>query len=290
MTPTDPTRPDHHAHARLLERHRMHEEAARTVAAQRVRDPRGGLVTVENALSRMDELRHRIDVDERAGSRAHDRISRLQRILLRLLPPLDGVILFWFLTGVLNADLRTVDATVVIAAALALLCTVGVAAWTAAVGEHMQRYKDPGRNVVWPLVDGLARGMLVLTAIMAALLATMMYLRVEDEVYQSTGAPGPTATIIAATLATAVATVNLYVLYLSFTDGSALTRELDRLAGVLAPHLRRRDQRTARAGVADGRIRVWAAATQQLAGPGRTETPRALATGEAPEATGRGSG
>jgi len=261
---------------------------AREVAALRfldtpVRDPRGGITTVDAALERMAEAHRRITADEQAGSEQHRRISRGQRWLLRLLPLLDGLILFWFLTGILNADLRTIDTTVIIAAALALLCTVAVAAWTATVGEHLRRYKDIGRNLVWGAVDGLGRGMVVLTALMCALLAAMMYVRVSDEVFQATGVAGVGAIVIAITLAAAVVLVNGYVLYLSFSDGDSVTTELDRLGRVVSPHLRRRDRDLSQAGEVARRIEARLVAEERLRWPTETQPVRRLPDAEAIE-------
>jgi MFS family permease len=253
--------------ARLQRRRAAHEAAAARVPLRPVRDARGGLLSVGDALARLARLRARIEADEREGSHVHERISRGQRWQLRVLPLLDGLILFWFLAGVLNADLRTVDVTVVVAASLALLCTVAVAAWTAVVGEHLQRWKDRDRNLVWCAVDGVGWGMLALTAVMAALLAAMMYIRVSDEVFQATGVPGVGATVIGLTLSAAVVLVNAYILHLTFSDGSSVTRELDRLGRTLAPHLRRRHRNLARAERVRGRIRLRLAAEERLRGP-----------------------
>ncbi|TWF80303.1 hypothetical protein FHX44_116246 [Pseudonocardia hierapolitana] len=284
---TGPSRPWSPIVARLQRRRAAHEAAAARVPLRPVRDPRGGLVSLQDALARQAQLRARIDADERDGSHVHDRISPGQRWQLRLLPLLDGLILFWFLAGVLNADLRTVDTTAVVAASLALLCTVAVAAWTAAVGEHLQRCKDRDRNLVWGAVDGIGRAMLALTAAMAGLLGAMMYVRMSDEVYQATGAPGAGATIIGLTLAAAVVLVNVYILHLAFSDGSTVTRELDRLGRIVAPHLRRRARHLALAERLRGRIRLRLAAEEQLRGPldgGRRH--QLAATGETWKAAG----
>jgi hypothetical protein len=212
-----------------------------------VRDPRGGITTAAVVIDRMARAHARIDADERAGSHRHDRISRGQRRSLRLLPVLDGVVLLWFLVGVLNVDLRRPDPTLVVAVALALLGTLAVAAWSAAVGEHLRRSKDADRRLVWAAVDGTGRGMVVLTAAMVGLLAVLMFVRVSDEVHQATGDGGTIAVVVALALAGAVVLLNLYILYLSMSDGSAVTTELDRLGRALRPHLRRHERAETRA-------------------------------------------
>jgi MFS family permease len=178
---------------------------------------------------------------------------------------IDGVILFWFLAGVLNLDLNTPHFMIAVAAALAVLGTVVSAAWSVAVGEHLQRYKDEQRNLVWGAVDGVGRGMVYITGIFIALLAALMYVRVSDEVYQATGVVGIASTVIALAFAAAVVLVNTYMLYLSFSDGTSRTRELDRLGRQIKPHLRRRDRHLRKAAHDERRIKARAASIIEFA-------------------------
>jgi len=232
-----------------------------------IRDPRGGMTTIDALLDRAAEAHERINAEERSGSEKHRRISRGQRRLVRALPLLDSLIVFWFLAGVLNADLRTIDATTVIAMALALLCTLAVAAWNAVVGQHLRRFKDAHANLVWDAIDGIGRCMIAVTAGAWALLAAMMYVRVSDEVYQATGVLGVAALIIALALACALALMNAYVLYLSFNDGSSATAELDQIGRAVAPHLRRRSRWLAQEERAARRIEARLAAQVWLHRP-----------------------
>lgn len=229
-------------------------DAQRLVPDVTVRDPRGGVTTASAIVDRMARAHAQIDHDERAGSRRHDRISAGQRRLLRLLPVLDGLVLLWFLVGVLNVDLRRPDPVLAVAVALALLGTLAVAAWSAAVGEHLRRSKDAGRRLVWAAVDATGRGMVALTVVVVGLLGVLMFVRVSDEVHQATGLGGTMAVVVALALAGSVVLLNLYILYLSMSDGSATTTELDRLGRALRPHLRRHARAQARA-AAERRVR-----------------------------------
>jgi hypothetical protein len=204
-----------------------------------LRDPRGGLILVGSALAEMTQIRLQIATEQLHGSHRHDKITIFQRGLSWFLPMLDGSILFWFLVGVLNVDLRRFDFLLVVAAALALLCTIAIAAWTAALGERLQIAKSDTRGLIWDAVDTIERGMLTITIVMALLIGAMMYVRVEDEIYQATGLVGATAIVIALTLAAAVVILNLYILHLAFADGSSLTRRADQLARRVHPHVRR---------------------------------------------------
>lgn len=103
-----------------------------------VHDPRGGLTTIGTLVTDGARVRASVLAEREAGSEEHRRISRGQRVALRLLPLLDGPVMFWFLIGVLNVDLREPDATMLVALALALLCTVAVAAWVGTVGAPGQ--------------------------------------------------------------------------------------------------------------------------------------------------------
>jgi hypothetical protein len=210
-----------------------------------VRDPRGGLTTVHDAVTRMAEAHSVVDADERRGSRRHDRISRGQRWLVRILPCIDGLVLLWFVAGVLNVDPRYPDPTALVAVAFAVLGTVAVAAWSAAVGEQLRRFKDADRALVWLAVDPLRRAMVAVSLAMTLLLAALMYVRVSDEVYEATGQTGTLPTVVAVVLAAAVALVNLYVLHCAFADGSPETTDLDRLGRALRKHVRRHERAVA---------------------------------------------
>lgn len=214
---------------------------------QVVRDPRGGRTSAGELVARGFGLHGRIDAEQRGGTRRHDRISRGRRALTRVLPVLDGLVLFWFIAGVLNADLRRVDVTTVVAAVLAVLASVAVAAWNTWVGEHLQDFTDRDRHLVPGALDGVAVLMVGATALVWGLLGAMMTLRVSEEIYQSTGQRGVTAWVVALALAAALVLLNAYVLHLALCDGSPLTRELHAIGRVLRGPLRRRERHRRRA-------------------------------------------
>lgn len=246
---------------------RLRDEAvarAERIPDAPVRDPRGGVTTVGTLVTDGARVRASVLAEREAGSEEHRRISGGQRAALRLLPLLDGLVMFWFLIGVLNVDLREPDATMLVALALALLCTVAVAAWVGTVGRHLRGWKDADGNPVWVATDGTCRGMLVLTGIAVSMLGVLMYVRVADEVYQATGVGGAGASVVAVVLAIAVVLVNLYVLYLSFADGSSRTTDADRLARAVRPHLRRRARELARADRLTARIASVRRADERL--------------------------
>ena len=257
-----------HALGRLLARRNAHHDIADRVATTPIRDPRGGITTVADALARMEKKQREIDDIAQAGSRYHHRISTAQRRLVHLLPLLDGLILLWFLTGVLNVDLTRFDPTLAIAAALALLCTAGVAAFNTVVGQHLQRSKDRHTaDLVWDHLDLTSWILLALGIAMASLLGVMMDVRVSDEVFQATGVLGGAAAIIALTVAAATVLVNLAVIYLSYRDGSPLTHELDQLAHSTRHHLSREHQARARAQATTRRIHIRVAAHHRVGPP-----------------------
>jgi hypothetical protein len=254
----------------LRSRKSVHDATAAAVPAVPVQDPLGGLTSVGAALVRMNDVKARVQTETDDGFVHHRRVGPGRRLARRLLPVLDGLILLWFLAGVLNADLTVFDVTLAVAAALALLCTVAVAAWTSLVGEHLQRSRDPRTgDLVWAHLDATSWGMLGLTAVMDLLLGTMMWVRVQDEVAQAAALPGAAATVIALALAFAVVLVNVYVLALAFTDGSAQTRELDQIARIVRPHLRRERRARQRAEAAQRRIDVREIASARIIDPGR---------------------
>jgi MFS family permease len=223
-----------------------------------VPDAHGSADTVRGLTAHLAEVQRRIRTDPAPGR--HRRISAGQRWLQRLLPLLDGAILCWFLAGVLNIDLRTLDPDLGVAVALALLATIALAAWATIVGEHLARFVDERRRMAWAAVDAVGWGMVVLTAAVWTLLAAMMWVRVRDEVFQATGVLDAGGVVIAAALAAAVVVVNAYVLYLSWSDGSDETREAERLGRTLTPHLRDRQRLAHRVTVLSERLHAKEAA------------------------------
>ena len=223
-----------------------------------VPDAHGSADTVRGLAAHLTVVQQRIRTDRAPGR--HRRISTAQRWLLRLLPLLDGAILCWFLVGVLDVDVRRPDANVGVAVALALLATVALAAWASVVGEHLARFVDDRRRMAWAAVDAVGWGMVVLTAVVWALLAAMMWVRVRHEVYEATGVLDTGGVVIAAALAAAVVVVNAYVLYLSWSDGSDETREAERLGRILTPHLRDRQRLGHRIAVLSERVAAREAA------------------------------
>lgn len=198
----------------------------------------GGSTPIKTVIASVKRIHDQVEDEARAGSHRHRRISRAQHWHIKVLPAMDALVLFWFLLGVLNADLRRPDATVMIAAVLALLCTVAIAAWNAGIGHYLRRFKAHDGGLVTAEIDRMGRVMLGATVTTWTLLGAMMYLRVSDEIYQATAVPGVGAAIIGLVLAAAIVLVNAYVTYLAFSDGSELTSDLDALSQVLAVPVR----------------------------------------------------
>ena len=257
---------------RLRRRHRDELAGAELDMTRVVRDPRGGVAPVSALVEDSTRLRRSVLADVAAGSRRHDRISGAQRFWLHTLPAVDGLVLFWFMAGVLNVDLTAPGILVVVAVVLALLGTIAVAAWTATTGRSLRRFKSDDGALEWSALDGTARGLLALTSAAVLLLGTLMCVRVHEEVFQATGETGPVPVIVALVLAVAVVLVNVFVLELTFDDGSRETTDLDRLARAVRPHLRRRERRLLRAGRLESRIDAVYAASHRLVerrGPAR---------------------
>jgi hypothetical protein len=235
--------PDDPALAGLVRRRERTRTAWLQLPETVVRDPRGGADTLRHLSAAMDGIRDRIEHDPE--DQRHRRISRWSRLLVHGLPVLDGLILFWFLAGVLNADLRRVDVLTAVAAGLALLASLALALWSRNVGEHLQGFADRRGALIWRALDGTALLMLAVSVVVWSLVAAMMVVRVRDEVFQATGELGRDGTLIGIVLGAALVVLNATVLHLAFADGSPDTRDLDRLARVVLPQ-RRRQERLAR--------------------------------------------
>ncbi|MFC5061544.1 hypothetical protein [Actinomycetospora atypica] len=267
--PDDNSRVPDPALARLQRRRAAAETDLALLPDTAVKDPRGGISTVAQLGRRLANRREELEARRDEGR--HRRVSRLHRVLMRLLPPLDLVVLFWFLVGVLNVDLEVVDPVLGVAVALAVLGSIALAAWAHVVGEHLQRYADGRGELSLGALDVVARAMLVVTMTVWALVGAMMFVRVHDEVFQATGASDAAGTVIALVMTAAIVVLNVYVLYLAFADGSLETRELDRLARVVLPHLRRQERLVRR--IADLTERLSARAAARSASTSRAGRP-----------------
>lgn len=236
--------------------------------------------TVRRLAADMEAVRGRIESDP--DDRRHRRVSPFSRALVRVLPVLDGMILFWFLAGVLNADLRTVDIVTLVAAGLALLASLALAEWSRLTGEHLQGFADRRGVLQWGALDTTARILLATGVVVWLLVASMMVVRVRDEVFQATGVLDGSGLLVAVVLGVALVVLNATVLYLAFADGSADTRELDRLARVVAPRRRRHERLARRLAAQTERLRARAAARAAVdAAPDgrRSSTERATPPG-----------
>ncbi|MEJ2862427.1 hypothetical protein [Actinomycetospora flava] len=229
----------------------------------------GGGRTVRQLAVDMEAVRNRIDRDP--DDRRHRRVSRFSRVLVRALPVLDGLILFWFLANVLNADLGALDVLTLVSAGLAVLASLALAEWSRLTGEHLQEFRDRSGALQWGALDTTARLMLAVSLVVWLLVAAMMVVRVRDEVFQATGVLDGAGLLVAIVLGAALVVLNATVLYLAFADGSADTRELDRLARVVVPQRRRHERLARRLAAQTERLRTRAAARAAVGPPRERE-------------------
>lgn len=215
-------------------------------AHRTIRHPGGGLVTIGSAFQELRQLRQVIRAEQDAESHRHEKVGRFQRFLTWFLPILDGFVFLWFMIGIMNVDLRQPGLLFGIAAVFATIATVVVAAWNAVLGQRLRIHKSESKGIIWDAVETLDKIMLGISAVMALLVGTMMFVRVHEEIYQATGANNAASIIIAVALAAAVVVLNLYVLLLVFQDGSTQTHRADQLTRKLRRPVRRheRDQAT----------------------------------------------
>jgi hypothetical protein len=232
---------------RLVNRQHTVLARVREFAGTPVRGARGQRIPIRVALREAVRLQRRVDTEEASGSHRHERVGAGRRAIAAGLPVLEFALLCWFMAGVLNVDLDRPGFTAVMAAALAALGSVTWAAWSRTLAAHLRRYKGGSGSLAWRHVDPLGRAMTYLTVVGGLLLAVLMYMRVDDEVYQATGRNGLAGVVLSLVLASASLILTEFLLYISFADGSNVTDDLDHLARVTRKPIARlrRDMRRA---------------------------------------------
>jgi hypothetical protein len=211
--------------------------------------PHGESYTTAEAHDRHAEWTARVETEERAGSRAHRRVSvRVRKLLLGLLA-LDVIVLTFLMAKFLNVDLRSAfvsaDSTLraVTALLFGILGTVGVALTMKLFGRRHRAHRAAHGG--WDLSGGGRRTLvaeLVLCGLLAVTLGAAMAWRLVLD--------GPSdQRVLTAVMAALFALVIGAVAYLSyqseFSDGSTVTEAIDTLAPQL--HGAHRDEAALRA-------------------------------------------
>lgn len=220
---------------------RFAEDAATAGPVRRVRDPRGGSLTVEALQREHDELHQAVVAATSGGTAVHRRLPRLLRRIPAVIVVADLVVLLFFTAGVFNVDPAAPVSLAGCMAALFALIGTGVAyGWLTLVGHRLKALRD-GAGEIRLLGAGRAtRVLLAISAVLILTLGFLMYTRVHQEVADALG-PGGLGTAAAMGLVFAVLgmVANAFVIAVHALDGSVATERLDELAAVISRPARR---------------------------------------------------
>jgi hypothetical protein len=204
-------------------------------------DPRGGVITPFTLVSEGRELHSRVRDEWAQGGDVHRRLPRLTRWIPPAVAVLDGLLLFYFMAGVVNVDL---DAPALwpttVAVTFAVFGATVAMGWLVLTGHGLKACRSARGGVTWGAVDALLAFELLVAAAAISAVAVLMFIRVRQDVVDALGpVPGSTAVLLAAVFAVLSGTANLCVLIVHARDGSTKTERLDELARTVRRHRRR---------------------------------------------------
>jgi hypothetical protein len=199
---------------------------------RRVRHPDGGHRTVEQIVR--DEALQRADMEEEArnGSLKHRVLAAWLGWIPKLVLLIDLCQLLYFMSGVTNVDWASpISVNLALATVIAAMITVTSYGFLAFTGDRMRGFKDHAGTVHLSELDGFTKAALVLSAVVIAAIAALMFIRMRTEVLY---ALGPQATgialVIGCTLAIVNIVANFLVVAIHALNGSDQVARLNRLS------------------------------------------------------------
>jgi hypothetical protein len=202
---------------------------------QRVPHPDAGDSSVEDLMIEEKEQREKIAKDIREDSRKHNRFPGWMHSIPVWVLLFDFGLLLYFFAGVTNVDwenpLSPALAIAIALGAMVTLLSYGAFSFT---GHRMRSHKNHAGTIHREDLDGVTRAAFVISVVVIAVLAGLMFTRIRAEVL---GALGAQALITALVIATAVAVVNAVanslVIGIHALDGSDQTARLDKLSAAI---------------------------------------------------------
>jgi hypothetical protein len=201
----------------------------------RVKHPSGGDCTVEEILSEERARRSEIERDIATGSKRHHRLPRWLCSVPKWVLGFDFGLLLYFFSGITNVDwtnpLSLALAFAVVLAAMVTLLSYGFLSFT---GHRLRSRKNNDGTIFHEDVDGVTVVAFVISVVVIAVLAVLMFTRIRTEVLY---ALGNQAQVTALVLATAVGVVdaaaNFLVISVHALDGSDETAHVDKLSATI---------------------------------------------------------
>ncbi len=219
-------------------------EAIRTLEGP-VRDPRLGWRPPVAVHEEVGELEGAVLAQTlRGGAGRHRGLPWLVRCAPAAIALVDLVVLFWFTATVFNVDPAAPVSLSGLAALLFAVLGCGISfAWLTLTGLRLKAYRDDRGEVVWAALGAGTWALLALSAALVGALATLMAVRVHEEVLGALGRQAATtAFVVAGVFAVLSVVANAAVVAVHASHGSEETERL----GELGRLLRRRDRRLRR--------------------------------------------
>jgi hypothetical protein len=202
---------------------------------ERVRHPDGGESSVAEVIEAEKAQRAQIEREIEHGSRKHRRAPRWIHWIPRYVLCFDYALLLYFFAGITNVDWSTpVSITLGFAMVLAAMVTVLSYGYLAFTGHWLRGYKNHEGTIDRHELDGLTRVIVGVAAVVIAVIATLMYMRMHTEIDYALGVEaGWTAVVIAGALAAVNAAANFLVVAIHALDGSDQVARLERLSAAV---------------------------------------------------------
>jgi hypothetical protein len=253
------------------------QRAAARIMDTPVKGPRGQQMTLTDAATRAVEIGNRIDLDEARSSLRHRTVGRSTKLLtVAFLAVIDLPIMLWLSSSVFNVDWAApLDLPLAISLVISLLGTAG-AAWTLHhLGHNRRENKTDNRQINWSRMSVGAKTSMAGVALLIALIAVVMFVRVYTEGVLSGLAE------LALLLAVLVAFIMLLsaalVFGTSFRDGSPEQDDLAHYSKLAQAGLQRKREHEDRAArLRHERDMLIARALHSWTGDGAAATPRTV--------------
>jgi hypothetical protein len=203
--------------------------------ALRVKHPVSGDCSVEEILAEERARRAEIEQQTATGSKKHHRLPRWLRSVPKWVLFFDFGLLFYFFTGITNVDwsspLSLTLAFAVVLAAMVTLLSFGFLSFT---GHRLRSHKNDDGTIFHEDVDAVTIAAFVISVVIIAVLALLMFTRIRTEVLYALGNRAQvTALVLAAAVGVVNAAANFLVIFVHALDGSDQTAHVDKLSDVI---------------------------------------------------------
>jgi hypothetical protein len=231
--------PPNLAEATLRERNARQRHAKITTAdfrlTQRVRHPDGGDSSVEEIMLHETAQRQEINKENKDGSRKHRHLPEWMRSIPKDVLGFDFGLLLYFFAGITNVDWdNPLSPALAFAVALAAMVTLLSYGFLSFTGHRLRSHKNHAGTIHREDLDGVTGAAFVISIVVIAVLAVLMFTRIRTEVFDALGAQAQiTALVIAVAVAVVNAVANFLVIAIHALDGSDQTARLDKLSAAI---------------------------------------------------------